>query len=122
MKLHVAVFGPVDDVGRAYAERLDMSLAAFGVVALEYRHVGAAFVALEQETTDRGVLPHRSHDLDEVGAEGQQRIVQSIDVDMVVAYADLDSEYGSEIGNGGLEVRGSEAYLPQAQHAHLSAP
>ena len=99
----------------AHAHGFRMFLAAADVVRLEDRHVAAMALRALDEASARRVLLRRSDDLEEIGADHEQRVLEAILGDIAVAVADADAENLFEIGDHGLQARCGEANLTEAE-------
>ena len=94
-------------VERSLADRL---LVVLGVRLADH-HVAAIALATVEVAPRGGVLLDGDNHLQEVPADGQQRIHQAEIADARVDVAAMDAEHLFEIVDGGVEIPGDEADL-----------
>ncbi|MDZ7667957.1 MAG: hypothetical protein U5Q16_00520 [Gammaproteobacteria bacterium] len=114
MQLHVAEFMSLELIDYPYAEILHALAPGPVLVALGDDHVAAVAAAALEKAAGGGVIPNRRHHLQQLIADGHQRILQTELSHPGVAVADIDPQYLGEFALGTLQPFGDQGDLAQA--------
>ena len=119
MELHVGESVLVELPDDANAELIDACPPRGVVVGLGDDHVAAGALAPQQVTLGRGALGDRGDDLQQLGPNGHQRVVQPDVLDPRVVERDGETEDIDELFCGDEVVAGDQGDLADAQHHSL---
>src|SRR5579871_5600494 len=123
VQLGILVAVAIDHVGDADAHLLGVGLAPLRIAGLEDRHVAAVAAGALDEAATGGVRLDRRDDLEKIGAEHEQRILQPVGADIGIAITDLDAKDVVHVIDHGLELWRGEADLAKAKIiGHLFCP
>ena len=116
VQLHVDELVVVELADDADAELVDAGSPRRVVVGLRDDHVAAGTLAPLEEAGGGDVRLQRGDDLQQLGADRQQRVVQPQVGDLRVVVADGQPEDGHQLVGGGEVVRRDEGDLAESEH------
>ena len=116
VQLHVREAVVVELADDADAELVDPGPASGVVVGLGDDHVATVAAAPLEVALGGDALDDRGDDLQQLGADRHQRVVQPDAADVRVLVADGEAEDGDEVVDDGVAVLGDEGDLAQSQH------
>ena len=115
VQLHVREPVAVELRDDADSEGIDPRPSRRVLVGLGDDHVAAVAAPPVEVALGRGPFRDRGHDLEQLRADGQQRVVQADPPDVRILVADAQPEHGDEVGDDGVAVAGDEGDLAQEQ-------